>query len=249
MRSLRFRERKAIRSLWYCSGSAALRSVGNRRLVLALVLLAAVAGCDAIGLSSWNWNQRLALEVETPEGVKTGGSVIAVKATRGWKWLPGEGRGGIGTRVKGEAAVVEIAPGKYLFALIDGDDEAELAFTLFFPDPAPSTFERARQLETLRVARAVPRDRYPLLAIFDDIADPRTVRRVDPDNLAATFGPGVSLRRITLEITDEKVTKGKIKSLLPWLDWSREQFLAFGNGETPLRIPREAISRISFKRH
>ncbi|MDR4487062.1 MAG: hypothetical protein R3B83_06000 [Nitrospirales bacterium] len=29
--------------------------------------------------------------------------------------------------------------------------------------------------------------------------------------LAATFGPGVSLKRLTLEITDEPVTEGKIE--------------------------------------
>ena len=214
-----------------------------------LVLLAAVAGCDALGFGSWSWTQRLVLEVETPEGVKSGGSVIAVNAERGPKWLPGEGRGGMGTRVKGEAAVVEIAPGKYLFALIDGNDEAELALVLFFPDPAPNTFERARQLETLRGTRLVPRDRYPLLVTFDDIADPTTVRRVDPGNLAATFGPGVSLRRITLEITDDKVTNGEAGSLLAWLGQHPEPKLGPATGTTT-NIPfYRTVSHGHFKRH
>ena len=42
------------------------------------------------------------------------------------------------------------------------------------------------------------------------------VRAWDPDNLAGTFGPGVLLKRITLEITDEPVTKGKIERVLGW---------------------------------
>jgi hypothetical protein len=69
--------------------------------------------------------------------------------------------------------------------------------------------ERPAFLEQIRQVRDVPRDKYPLLVTFTDIADPKTVTKVDPDNLAATFGPGVALKRITLEITDEKVTEGR----------------------------------------
>lgn len=64
----------------------------------------------------------------------------------------------------------------------------------------------------------IPRSHYPLLVTFTDTADPTTVREVDPDNLGTTFGSGVSLKRITLEITDEPVTEGKIESVLGWLD-------------------------------
>lgn len=54
------------------------------------------------------------------------------------------------------------------------------------------------------------------MVTFTDITDPTTVNQVDPTNLAATFGPGVSLKRITLQITDEPVTEGKIESVLGW---------------------------------
>ncbi|MCA9423137.1 MAG: hypothetical protein KC592_19110 [Nitrospira sp.] len=63
----------------------------------------------------------------------------------------------------------------------------------------------------------IPHDRYPLLVTFSDITDPKTVQQVDPTNQAATFGPGVVLKRITLEITDEPVTEGKIEQILPCL--------------------------------
>ncbi|MCV3238603.1 hypothetical protein [Mesorhizobium sp. ZC-5] len=65
--------------------------------------------------------------------------------------------------------------------------------------------------------RAVlPREAYPLLVTFTNIADPNTVMRVDPDDLAATFGLGVSLKRITLETTDSEVTSKAAKAL-PWI--------------------------------
>ena len=50
-----------------------------------------------------------------------------------------------------------------------------------------------------------------------DPDDPASVKRVDPDDLAASFGPGVSLRKITLTITDEPATDGKVRELLGWL--------------------------------
>lgn len=51
----------------------------------------------------------------------------------------------------------------------------------------------------------------PLLVAFTDINDSSSVREGDPDNLAATFGPGVLLKRITLEIADESVTEGILR--------------------------------------
>jgi hypothetical protein len=55
-----------------------------------------------------------------------------------------------------------------------------------------------------------------MLVTFADESDPTSVALVDPDDLAATFGEGTALRRITIELTDEPVTTG-IKERLGWL--------------------------------
>ncbi|MEP4423828.1 MAG: hypothetical protein ABJ354_20510, partial [Nitratireductor sp.] len=104
--------------------------------------------------------------------------------------------------------------------------------------------ERRSDYETLypkiagfRGVREVAREAYPLLVTFTDIADPTTVRRVDPDDLAATFGPGVALKRITLEITDEKVTEGRVKAVLGWMNVPKiDPAINDGRSET-LRYP------------
>jgi hypothetical protein len=67
---------------------------------------------------------------------------------------------------------------------------------------------------------------------FGDMADPRTVAAVDPANLAASFGDGVALSRVSVEITTDPVTRG-IEKKLGWLpavkvgslDGKRIQFL------------------------
>ena len=59
-------------------------------------------------------------------------------------------------------------------------------------------------------------DRLPMLVRFADIADPKTVERVDPENLAASFGAGYALQRVVVEETDDPVTSG-IEKRLRWL--------------------------------
>jgi hypothetical protein len=61
-------------------------------------------------------NQKLTLVVETPEGEITGSSISSMRVTMG----PGlfMDSPSIGVAFVGEAACVEVAPGRYLFALV-----------------------------------------------------------------------------------------------------------------------------------
>jgi hypothetical protein len=58
---------------------------------------------------------------------------------------------------------------------------------------------------------------YPVLVRFRDINDPRTLERVDPEGLSTSFGTGVRLARVTLQLTDDHVTTG-IEKKLKWLN-------------------------------
>lgn len=57
---------------------------------------------------------------------------------------------------------------------------------------------------------------YPMLVTFGDIDDPTSVERVDTDDLAARFGMGYALERITVQITDDPVTTGIEARLGGW---------------------------------
>jgi len=71
--------------------------------------------------------------------------------------------------------------------------------------------------------RITPSD-LPDLVTFDDIKDPKTVALVDPDDLQATLGPGITWNEITLEMTGEPITNGLVTKL-PWLRPSFEKNL------------------------
>jgi len=62
----------------------------------------------------------------------------------------------------------------------------------------------------------VPAAGLPTTVTFTDLADPKSVKLVDPTDLAPTFGPGYRITRTTIEVTDEPLSTG-IEKKLPWL--------------------------------
>lgn len=220
----------------------------NRRLFLCTSLAAggalALSGCELFYPSA-SLRYRMTVEVDTPEGLKTGSSVIETTISDG----PGLGdASGINYTLKGEAIAVDLPGGRTLFALLRGveqgspsDYHAGLLLNLLGAGvptipPMPRRYEPQEWVDAFREARRLkpmlvipPKiERYPdrvkkgrdvilpLLVTFTDIRDPKTVIKVDPDDMAKSFGPGVTLRRITLQITDDPVTTG-IEKRLAWL--------------------------------
>ncbi|WP_298470381.1 hypothetical protein [uncultured Erythrobacter sp.] len=189
--------------------------------LLALFAALLLAGCDSqIGET---FNYRLIVEVETPDGVVTGSSVIQVKVTESNSpFIAPEGRG-VNGKMRGEAVAVDLPDGQVLFALLRSESSVDAGNWYAFkgiegraPGGQPGSPERARALmRTSRAGDLWPRD-YPMLVTFADLDDPTSVERVDPKDLAATFGEGASLKRIGVEFTGEPVTIGIVQRL-GWL--------------------------------
>ncbi|UJW73484.1 hypothetical protein [Rhizobium sp. SL42] len=184
-----------------------------------------LAGCDLLfDFPEWRWHQKLTVSVMTTGGMKSGSSVTSARIEFPPKWTgvgdtAGMQRGG----VSGEAVVVDLGEGRYLFALLQGYTEWT-AYTAFFPELEGKALLKEemfpyldRLVASTGQSRDVPRKHYPLLVTFGDIGDPATVRRVDPGNLAASLGPGYLLNAITLSVTDEPMTEGRVEKVLGWL--------------------------------
>jgi hypothetical protein len=218
-----------------------------RRLFLILSLLFLTAcGRDE------SWRQKLTLVVETPAGLVTGSAVteITKKDDRYW-WAPPEARG-VHSYVRGEAVAVEVLPGRWLFALLDGrqdgkGDAGHLVYPAFALDQAREASGRRSYEAAMRKLRDQPLDTpveippsdYPMLVTFEDIADPSSVRRVDPADLSASFGPGVRLKAVTLEITAAEVTEGRLEGVLTsWIEMRSERNNAIESLKLPDNSPR-----------
>ena len=188
-----------------------------KRIFVAAMLVLCVLGLSACR-QNFAWNQKLTLTVETPQGERSGSAVVYERVTSGRQLMSGSA---VQYDIKGEATVVEVAPGKYLFALLGEASTKELAtrvwWEVFSEEQKRDADQAFRMIESLREAREVPPKEYPLLVAFTDINDPKSVFEVKPDDLAATFGPGYGLKSITLEITDDPVTEGKVEKFLSWL--------------------------------
>jgi hypothetical protein len=88
-----------------------------RTLAVFCSLLASLAltGCG----EKFEWNQKITVEVETPDGLRSGSSVQHVVWNAGSAY-PGMDGPSAASTVTGEAVVVDLGGGKYLFALLNG---------------------------------------------------------------------------------------------------------------------------------
>jgi hypothetical protein len=192
-------------------------------------LLAALVIGDQIRINRPGHKYRLAVEVETPEGVKSASGVLSVHPDRGYS------RHG-STLTKGDAVWVDLGSGRNLLALLAHIDDNGLeldgmnfvALRAFNAAGRKTTFNTMNQMTGTAPATGAL---IPVLAAFSDINDPATMRAVKPDDFEATYGKGFGLRGVTVEavangfwpldfggVLGEPVTRG-IEAKLPW--WSR----------------------------
>jgi hypothetical protein len=213
------------------------------------LVLAALYGLWIFFVPWTTLRYRLTFEVETPEGLKTGSGVnMAGYSAEPQMFGAKPFHWGVW---KGEAVAVDLGSRGTFFALLIGRNEttgapetgrnqAEMVGRALVPD-AWTGNQSGGTIGKLFFASGtanVPVKLMPFLVRFRDEKDPKTVEAVDPANLSASFGAGVTLKRVWVEavsggvfpfnligITGEPVTRGIEKRLgwldLPWEKWRK----------------------------
>ena len=166
-----------------------------------LGLLGFITFRTLFGGATISWHQRLTVTIGTPMGEVSGASVTKITNTDTTGLLVVPQARGVSSRVLGEAVTVEVEPGRWLFALLSGDDvnykgqADQLARYTFRLGQDKAALDRSYEsdmaelmAQPLNTPAPVPRDAYPMFVTFDDITKPETVRLVDPDDLDAAFG-------------------------------------------------------------
>lgn len=179
-----------------------------------------LAGCS----DAPSYQYRITVEVDTPQGLRSGSSVWETTAWQG-SGIPDSA---IRSREKGEAVAVDL-PNGTLFALLR-DPELGWDYATGLVEGHLSVHpgsdavmgkdwkENRRRIANAKPAFELYPDEYPLLVRFQDVGVPASIEQVNPNDLAASFGPGVRLRRITVAVTDERSNLGAIRDRLPWLN-------------------------------
>ncbi len=129
-----------------------------------------LAGCA----EDEKWHQKLTVTVATPQGDVSGSSVTEVQLTlrEDALWTTA----GYAYKIfhRGEAVVVEVQPGKYLFAVLEQKQQL-LALKLIAGDRAwgqPTSADREK-VKAHRGPISLGSSDYPLLVMFTDINDPK----------------------------------------------------------------------------
>jgi hypothetical protein len=198
---------------------------------LACLSAAALTGCDLVS-GGPEVRYRITVEVNTPQGLRSGSSVWS------FKLRPGDMDRGYDSKFRGEAVAVDLPNGQTLFAATVGisqsgrpvDEMGTLPETVYWRFGVTTEIERETLGDRRKILEFIarlspepialdcqpPSRECPLLVRFGDTGDSRTVEAVDPGDLAAAFGPGVSLRRILFELTSDR-PEFKLGKRLPWL--------------------------------
>ena len=186
------------------------------------------------------WNYRLTVHVQTPQGEVTGSAVRGVIYTRNFfqefflsDVLPGANS--ITIDSVGEAVVIDLPAKGKIFALISDRSYSEL-FSSYRFKPISEDAHLDEQFEHYNnlpqgQTKSLPIIKWPKIVWFEEIDDPMSLKLVHAttessgnkiewihvDHAAELFGAGYAVTDITIEITDDDVTYGKVEKALSWL--------------------------------
>ena len=221
-----------------------------RRGMIGLMLGGAAALLGGCGLFGGNrYRYKMTVEVDTPQGLKSGFAVREISYSKNLIKLPD--MAAVVATQRGEAVAVDLPGGQVLFALlsVNGYETLQAAFGNDAPERLNAAKADGRVVELHPIPGSIPEQSgFPMLVRFKDMRDPTSVELVSPGDLAASFGTGVSLKRITLQMVEEPVTVGigeRLPSYGPETGFQKwYQSLAYGD---PRQIDRSRFQRESSK--
>ncbi|MFA7276427.1 MAG: hypothetical protein WC043_06470 [Pseudobdellovibrionaceae bacterium] len=227
--------------------------------VAAVIILAIGTAWAMDGHETYTWRYKTTVTLETPEGEKTGSAVREVIVNV--KPYPIDTRRPYRTKVhlKGEAVVIDLGKRGVLFSLLSSGNlgvnhGSDIVFYAF-DGPAGLTLEGLKYYSHLKDAKTSLDPKFrPTMVMFKDMGDPKTVtlaygvkmtsvpnqaeNQYDyDDHLEELFGKGVKLKEVTVEMTDDPVTR-EVSRYLPSFGeetgyWKWVEQLPYGD---PLRI-------------
>ena len=151
----------------------------NRILVAVFLVLSSLS---LSGCGTYDWHQKLTVEVETPDGVKTASAVTEVSW---WENRFFKDGAALQSKIKGEAVVVDLGNGRYLFALLShANDSGYMAgltpCIVLDRDQLVWSLEAITRAKALSGRPEVPSKHFPMQVTFTDSNYPKSVKVVDP---------------------------------------------------------------------
>lgn len=186
----------------------------------AVIIAVAIVGlivAYSFAYPTTSYRFRITLNVDTPEGLKTGSSVLQVRTRRYPAWTTLGNNTGQST-LAGEAVFVDLGPGsdgklRNVIALLSLGPQGEnidfyllpgLVFEPLYKQKMSSPGFRGALWELPKLpagtSAALRGDQLPTLVTFADLNNPQTARAVRPDEFSQVLGEGITFRNATIEI-------------------------------------------------
>jgi len=214
--------------------------------VVALLAVTVAVAAEVTKPVCGTWRYKLTVNVDTPEGMKSGSAVREAEICLADHLAPEAPD--VDIKPRGEAVVIDLGKRGALFVLTAFGDYQLLISA--FPRPLALTEEGLRYYENLKAKTTLKPEQYPQIVMFKDINDPKSVvlvkgwhfdvqkqEQVPVDNFNTFFGNEVKLKEIVIETTDEPVT-WFVEKYLFWLTRLKGGYLhgGFTSGDAPLGL-------------
>jgi hypothetical protein len=222
---------RIIFSLGYLRTSVPFNVVLKRLVLMVMLMLSCLMTACAPSVTE---------KIKVTVTVEDSGTLYTGTAVQQWTcWETDDRWRGMaigGCRLNAEAIPIKIGDKGSVFMLLSGNERAG-----FDPTYHPGAIQAGRSKANSKQLWSVPFDKAPMFVRFRDLKDRATVELVPPNAFSEAFGKGVALVSIKCEVTNEWVTRGKVRKLLPWLD----EFGTSVFDDSVPGQPRSLISQIS----
>lgn len=216
-------------------------------LGIPLVLIAAAFLYWQLRYPTHTYRYKLTVEVDTPEGVRSGYAVREV-TWRDGPMITMEAPAGT-MKERGEAVAVDLPSGQTLFALLYSNNQgvtARLAFGTSRLKP-PYDMGVVDVLIPKRKNSVWGQDGYPRFVVFRDLEDLQSVEKLDPSSFSSVLGEGYELRRVTAELTNEAITMN-VEEMVLAAGWEAGRALDLTRGVSSNRTLAQKLSYRDFSR-
>lgn len=177
--------------------------MNNRSRLVCLLAILFLGSCDYVFPHTWRY--RITVDIETPEGIKTGMAVREVRAQQNIaQWLNPDVKS-ITNKVIGEAVVINLEKRGVVFALIKWDSYEE--FYKAFPNKYETWTERIQYYDALESGtKSQLHHKRPQLIYFSNINDPTTLKSLSYGTLSSEIGENVKIKNVSVEITEDQIS-------------------------------------------
>ena len=198
----------------------------KKLLIIFGILILVIVLANALYHSPLNqvkgeYRYKITVNVQTPEGIKSGSTVRLVKDQERKYQLINLPESTSPPSIYGEAVVVDLGAKGKLFGLINSNSYRELFAATPHGTSGSATIEGIKYYNSLEVGNKYYlkiKGYWPDFVMFEDLSDPMSIKAVNKENISEQLGAGYSIYNIEIEVVDEPFTYNVDSAILFDLD-------------------------------